>query len=271
MCIRDSFESELFGHEAGPVSSPRTARTGLLETAAHGTLFLDGIGDMPLSLQAKLLRLLETKTFRRLGSNRDLALEARIISATTLPPEPGVGPAGHLRRDLFDLLAGFTIELPPLRARPEDVALLAGAFLDAFTSRHHRRSLHLTAAALEVLRGHPWAGNVRELRAIVEQLAIVAASPVIDRDDVTQALRRAPSIRSTVAPRYRNGGRQTNASLSRSAGLIRTPLRDLERELIVRAFEASQGNLSRAALELGIPRTTLRDKLRRYGIGSRSG
>jgi DNA-binding NtrC family response regulator len=255
------FESELFGHESGAYTGARAMRRGLIEDAADGTLFLDEVGEMPMPLQAKLLRALETRTFRRVGSNAIVPVRARIVSATNRL-------GSSLRADLLYRLAGFTIALPPLRERAEDVPLLATAFLGAFAERHENSALALEPAALERLAREAWPGNARELRSLVERLAIVAPEPLIRAGDVELAL--ASAFRQPVASvRPAPAKEARRESVGPTAGvdpqLRPRGLRDLERDLILKAFGESSKNLTRAAKQLGIPRSTLRDKLRRYG------
>jgi len=265
------FESEIFGHEAGAYTGARGVRVGLLESAAGGTVFLDEIGEMPLSLQPKLLRVLESRTFRRVGSNKDIPLGARVISATNrlvFRREEGA-----LRPDLYYRLAGFTITLPPLRERVDDVATLAHAFVRAFAERHHLHNLVLTDEAVAVLCAHRWPGNVRELRAVVEQAAILAGGGPIGEGPLATILRdpaagaRHPST-APPPPRKDPPAPAESAVLKAARDVSESPesLRDVERRLILQAHESSAGNLTRAAKVLGMPRTTLRAKLRRWGI-----
>lgn len=260
------FESELFGHEAGSYTGARGARVGLLEAAGNGTVFLDEVGEMPLPMQAKLLRVLETRTFRRLGANRDLPLHARIVSATNR----GLGgwSEATLRADLLYRLAGFTLTLPPLRERGSDIEKLASAFLRAFAERHRAEPKWLSPEAVAVLRAQPWPGNVRELRSVVEHVAIVARGVEISAPEVADAVARSPKRRKSSAPPPPTSEPVTVNSVKSIPGdSIQSTggLRDVERELILRAFVDNDRNLSRAAKHLAIPRTTLRDKLRRYG------
>jgi transcriptional regulator with PAS, ATPase and Fis domain len=242
------FESELFGHEAGAYTGARGVRVGLLESAGAGTVFLDEVGELPATMQPKLLRVLESRRFRRVGGNRDLEMRARVVSATNR----GLGGShGTLRADLKYRLAGFTIVLPPLRERAADIEELADMFLHAFSKRHGIAGLALTNDAYEALRSHAWPGNVRELRTVVEHAAIVRSRPTLDAADVRFAMER---LGSTVP----------SAPAAPRADAVR--LRDIERDVIRRAFDENEQNLSRAARQLGIPRSTLRDKLRRYGV-----
>jgi len=261
------FESELFGHEAGSYTGARGVRVGLLEAAGTGTVFLDEVGEMPLPMQAKLLRVLETRMFRRVGANRDLPLHARIVSATNR----GLGgwSEATLRADLLYRLAGFTLTLPPLRERGSDIEKLANAFLRAFAERHHAEPKWLSPEAVAVLRGQSWPGNVRELRSVVEHVAIVSKGAEIGSVEVADAVARSPKRRKSSVPAAPAAPTEPTLPTMRSfpsESLASTGgLRDVEREMILRAYVDSERNLSRAAKQLAIPRTTLRDKLRRYG------
>jgi two-component system response regulator HydG len=248
------FESELFGHDAGAFTGARGARAGLFEVAASGTLFLDEIGELPSSLQPKLLRALETRLFRRVGSSRDVPFRARVISAThrTL-----TGADSTLRCDLYYRLAGFTIATPSLRDRSVDLDLLAQHFLADFAQRY---SVHVefSPRALEALHAHDWPGNVRELRAVVQQAAVLAAGERVGVAELMAALRdrqqrphSSQELRVVTLPQ----------PLTHSE-----PLRVLERRTILETWESSGKNLSAAARLLGLPRTTLRDRLRKYGL-----
>jgi DNA-binding NtrC family response regulator len=268
------FESELFGHEAGAFTNARAPRVGLFEEAGKGTLFLDEIGEMPLALQAKLLRVLEIRQFRRVGATRTRVFAARVLSATNRPLTSSLG--GTLRPDLFFRLAGYAIRAAPLVERIEDVPELAGHFLEDFERRHHTQRLSFSAEAMKALRGHSWPGNVRELRAVVENAAIVTASAVVSKADIEAALaaRRdsteswqglaalplAEPIEEPVAA-VASPAAAPNRAVSRPGTLP-----DLQRDMILRAFEEARHNLSKAAHDLGIPRTTLRARLRRYGV-----
>lgn len=241
-------ESELFGHEAGAYTGARGAKVGLLEAAAGGSVFLDEVGEMPAALQPKLLRVLESREFRRIGSTKTRAFEARVLSATNR--EPWDRDAA-LRSDLTYRLAGFTVRLPPLRERGDDVTLLGYHFLRAFEARHGLPSLQLEPVARELLAAHDWPGNVRELKATLEHAAILADGGVIGSRQLRSALaahrREAPSPPVAAAP-----------TTERAHGL-----RAVERQLILEAMERHGGNVSRAARELGLPRSTLRSKLER--------
>lgn len=247
------FESELFGHEAGSFTGSRQSRRGLFEDARDGTLFLDEVGEMHPTLQAKLLRVLESRTFRRLGSNRDLHFTGRVVGATH---RSRVGDeAGHLRPDLYYRLASFVISVPPLRKRSADIGVLANHFLERFSERYGSARKGLTRRALEALHAHTWPGNIRELRSVVEQACVASSGELIDATAVASAMRQPQQPQQPV--------HGENATPPAFEGEETSTLRRLERGLILRAFEESDGNVTEAARRLGIPRSTLRDKLRR--------
>ncbi|MES1178103.1 MAG: sigma-54 dependent transcriptional regulator [Myxococcales bacterium] len=270
------FESELLGHEAGAFTNARTARVGLFEEAGRGTLFLDEIGEMPLALQAKLLRVLEIRQFRRVGGTRTRVFGARVVSATNRALTSSLG--GAMRADLFFRLAGYAIRTPTLAERSTDIPDLARHFLVEFGKRHQVGKVVLGADALECLVQYPWPGNIRELRAVVENATILARGGLIERSDIELALRARSSATSGGAESWTGPAakepelEEETVIASRPIGVrpvtLRKPasLPNLQRDLILQAFEESQHNLSRAAQDLGIPRSTLRARLKRYGV-----
>ena len=259
------FESELFGHEAGAFTSAKASRVGLLEEAGCGTLFLDEVGEMPLALQAKLLRVLEIRQFRRVGGTRTRVLGARVVSATNRPLNSTL--SGSMRSDLFFRLAGYAIRTPALVERISDIPELAAHFLAQFGRKHRVDGVQLSPEALAILAAHSWPGNVRELRAVLENASILASDGLIRREDVEAALRaRVAESQSDLAPANWEQGPISAPGSPRARSTLRsTSLPNLQREVILRAFEESQRNLSRTALDLGIPRSTLRARLKRYG------
>lgn len=288
------FESELFGHEAGAFTNARAPRVGLFEEAGSGTLFLDEIGEMPLALQAKLLRVLEVRQFRRVGGTRTRVFAARVVSATNRPLTSSLG--GTMRPDLFFRLAGYAIRAAPLVDRIDDVPELARHFLADFGRRHDVHGLSFSAEAMSALVGHHWPGNIRELKAVVENAAIVTRTGLVARTHVDAALQarredegydswgglaatpvrvaeeEQPTQVSGVMPAVREVAPVSAATSSHASdpsavrGTRAPSLPDLQRDMILKAFEESQHNLSKAAQDLGIPRSTLRARLRRYGV-----
>ena len=252
------FESELFGHEAGAFTNARGARAGLLEEAGTGTIFLDEIGEMPAAMQPKLLRVLETREFRRVGGNRSRRLTARVISATNRPLSGA--REEHVRGDLYFRLAGYTIVTPALRQRMPDIALLARSFLERFGARYELASTCLTDGAIEALYRHDWPGNVRELRVVVENAAVLSAPGPIDADAIEHVL----ALRGGEGGARETAKSGSYAVVRPSNGAVSLPA--LERELIVDAYTRYSPNLSKTAKYLGIPRSTLRDRLRKFGM-----
>ena len=245
------FESELFGAEAGAYTGAKKRKVGLLESAGTGTIFLDEVAEMSQSIQPKLLRALETREFSRVGSAKPIALQARVISATH---RPQLAESSAFRSDLYYRLAGFSITLTPLRERASDVEPLAQHFLQAFSARHPGTAKRFTRHALELLTLHPWPGNLRELRSVVTRAAIASAA--------------MPEISSEVVQRMLHGDTRSIEPAPCVASTLPRPssLRELERTTITEAFRACHGNVSEAARRIGLPRSTVRDKLRRYGM-----
>jgi two-component system, NtrC family, response regulator AtoC len=243
-------ESELFGHEKGAFTGAETRKSGLFELAGSGTIFLDEVGEMPLPLQVKLLRVIQERKSRRLGGTRDIPIEARILSATNRDIETLVRE-GRFREDLYYRINVVRIAVPPLRARLEDVPLLAGFLLSRLSARMGRPRSRIAPDALEALSAYPYPGNVRELENILERALIYCEDDEIRAADL--ALGR-PSSRAVLADPYH-------------AGAGSTSLDDVEREAIARVLAGNGGNRTRAARELGISRRTILNKIKRYGIG----
>jgi two-component system response regulator HydG len=234
-------ESELFGHERGAFTDARSRRDGLLVSAEGGTLLLDEIGDMPLALQAKLLRAIEERTVRALGSNHEVPFDVRIIAATNRDLEAAV-EQGRFREDLFYRVNVIHLELPPLRSRSGDVLLLAQAFLGELAVRSGRPLSKFSAAAAEKLSAYDWPGNVRELRNCVERAVTLSRSPMVDVQDLPRKVRDFQPGHVLVA------GDDPSELL---------PLEEVERRYIARVIAACGGNKSKAARILGIGRKTL--------------
>ena len=242
-------EGELFGHERGAFTDARERRLGLVEAAHGGTLFLDEIGDLEPAVQVKLLKLIEDRTVRRLGSTRDRQVDVRFITATHRPLEAMVQD-GQFRADLYYRLRVVTVNVPPLREREGDVLLLAERFLALHGRRYGRPQLRLAEQARSLIEQHPWYGNVRELRNAMEQAVLSADGETVEAANL--ALAPPPAV-----PRPNLAGR-------RPAPSNKQTLAETERLLIVQALEQTGGNVSRAARDLGISRDTLRYRLGRH-------
>lgn len=241
-------ESELFGHEKGAFTGAATRRHGCFELANGGTLLLDEIGEMPTLLQAKLLRVLEERTVRRLGSTQEIPVDVRLLAATNKDPHEAVS-LGQFREDLLYRLNVITVEMPPLRERKSDLPLLAQHLVTQLAERHQRPARFFSQAALEALRSHYWPGNVRELRNVVERAVIICSGEEIERHHL------APY---PVEQRERVRHEDT---ISMPIG---TPIEEMERQMILRTLHKTENNKTRAAELLGISLKTLHNKLRLY-------
>src|ERR671910_526809 len=236
------FESELFGHVRGAFTDAKMVRVGRFELADQGTLFLDEIANVPLSQQAKLLRVIETGEFERLGSSRTRRVDVRIISATNADLNEEVAN-GRFRQDLQFRLNTIEIRLPPLRDRREDTPLLAQHFLRQHAQRYRKRLTGFESGAMQMLLEHPWPGNVRELDHSIERAVLMAAGPLVRAGDLG------------LRPARDGGGRLEDMSLE-----------DVECFLIKKAMTRFDGNVSQAAKALGLSRSALYRRLQRYGL-----
>ncbi|MFZ2649714.1 MAG: sigma-54 dependent transcriptional regulator [Burkholderiaceae bacterium] len=252
-------ESELFGHERGAFTDARERKLGLVETAEGGTLFLDEIGDMDIGLQSKLLKLLEEKVIRRLGSVRERSVDVRIVAATHRPLEELVR-AGRFRADLYYRLCVVQLHLPALRERGSDILTLARHFLRAHAVRYGKPVPALTGEAEVALLRHPWPGNVRELRNVLEQAVLLGVGDVIEAQHL--ALPRGSESAATDAETAAPG---RPLALDASSGSP-TTLTELERSALVQALDRTGWNVSRAARLLGISRDALRYRIEKHGL-----
>ena len=238
------FESELFGHVRGAFTDAKSDRVGRFELADGGTLFLDEIGNVPLNLQAKLLRVLETGEFERVGSSKTQKVNVRLLSATNADLNAEVAQ-GKFRQDLLFRLNTVEIRLPPLRDRPDDIHRLAEHFLRMHRERYRRPIMGFSSEALEALRHHLWPGNVRELDHVIERAVLMSTDSVVTAFDL--ALESTPDARL-------------------SAQLEEMSLEDAERLLIKKALARFEGNANRAAEALGLSRSALYRRLQKYGL-----
>jgi len=246
-------ESELFGHERGAFTDAHAQKRGLFETAEGGSVMLDEIGDLPPGGQAKLLRLLENKVFRRVGGVQELRADVRVIAATNVNLEERVSE-GLFRADLFFRLNVLRVAVPPLRDHVEDVPMLTAHFVARFNQEMRGQVKGIAPAAMALLQGYHWPGNVRELRNVIERAFILhAGADEIRPEHLPPELRRAP------APRPSERG----APAVVEQGLA---LDDVEKRLIAEAMERASGNQSKAARLLGVSRDTLRYRLKKHGM-----
>jgi DNA-binding NtrC family response regulator len=246
-------ESELFGHEKGAFTGAGARKTGLFEEAQGGTIFLDEIGDMHASLQAKLLRVLQERTVRRVGGTKDLPVDLRVIAATNRNLRQRM-QTGTFREDLFYRLNVVPLHLPPLRERGHDILLLAKYFLSQFSQAFGKSFTGIADNAEQMLLAYAWPGNVRELRNIIERICIMANGPLLEPAHLPPELHQA--ARCTTS---------TNTLLDISEGLENT-VAIFEKQLVIQALAQAEGNVVKASLLLKIPRGTLRYKMEKYGL-----
>ena len=236
-------ESELFGHEKGSFTGATMQRVGLVETAKGGTLFLDEIGELPSSIQVKLLRYLQEQRFQRVGGRQELTSDARIIAATNVDLKAGINQ-GSFREDLYFRLAVLVISLPPLRERGDDAVLLAQEFLQKYAAQNGKANIAFVPEALRAINRHPWPGNVRELQNRIKRAVIMADSRRITEKDLELS---------------------TGIGFS-SSTTLKEARENVEREMVQRALKRHLGRISSAAAELGISRPTLYELMERLGI-----
>ncbi|OFV97646.1 MAG: hypothetical protein A3H28_02325 [Acidobacteria bacterium RIFCSPLOWO2_02_FULL_61_28] len=239
-------ESELFGHEKGAFTGAVSARPGCFEMAHRGTLLLDEIAEMPMALQTKLLRVLEDGRVRRLGGHQEFAVDVRVLAATNSEPREAVRK-GRLREDLYYRLNVFTVALPPLRERKEDIPVLVQHFLREFNAKHKAAVVALRPEALDLLHNYAWPGNVRELRNVMERAVILAKGEWIEPSHLPPYLRKPIAEEKMVLP-----------SGTTAAGT--------EKELILRTLEQTGNNKAETARRLGLDVKTIRNKLKSYGL-----
>ncbi|MDJ0807861.1 MAG: sigma-54 dependent transcriptional regulator [Gammaproteobacteria bacterium] len=266
----DLLESELFGHEKGAFTGAISARQGRFEMAEEGTLFLDEIGDMSMPMQVKLLRVLQERSFERVGSNKTMTCNVRIIAATHRNLEQAIQD-GEFREDLYYRLNVFPIDMPPLRDRVEDIPVLVNDLIHRI--EHEKRgSVRLTPAAIAALTHYSWPGNVRELANLMERLAILYPFGVVDIMDLPEKFRPNGNLVDTIQlPEVSIQGDQPGTTLNAprlpTDGLdLKAHLNTLEQSLIQQALDESDGVVAHAAKRLHMRRTTLVEKLRKYGL-----
>jgi DNA-binding NtrC family response regulator len=241
-------ESELFGHERGAFTGAIDSRIGKFQAADGGTLLIDEIGDMPLDLQSKLLRAIESRCVVPLGGNREIKVDVRIVASTNRDLVEMVKRA-EFREDLYYRISVVNIKLPPLKERPGDIPLLVRAFVDELAEESQRPVRDITPAALARLQGYEWPGNVRQLRNVLESVIVTATREIIDVPDLPEPVREArpvPIRRSLVKP-----------------GMT---LEELEKKAIRVALRQTDGNRTWAAEQLGISLRTLQRKLKQFGL-----
>jgi DNA-binding NtrC family response regulator len=245
---RELLESELFGHERGAFTGAVDRHVGRFERANAGTLFLDEVANINLNVQAKLLRVLQTRTFERVGGTKPISVDVRIIAATNRPLEAGVAE-GTFREDLYHRLNVVQIDLPPLRDRTVDIPLLAMEFLRRFARQNGKDLRGFSDSAIDVLCRYNWPGNVRELENVVLQAVVLAKSSIIDAPDLPKRIAETKAVLAGVP----------SAALADQLG-------EPEKQILINALRQHGGNIKRTAETLQISRTTLYAKLKKYEI-----
>jgi two-component system response regulator AtoC len=236
--VETLIESELFGHVRGAFTGALSTKKGLFEEADGGTIFLDELSNLSLSIQTKLLRFLQEHEIKRVGGTESVRVDVRVIAATNQPLEPLI-KNGKFREDLFDRLNVVSITLPPLRERKEDIPLLANHFLQKFSEENHKNISHISPEALEILIQYAWPGNVRELEHTIERAVILTPHPIILPEDLPRKIFEEAKGAKMLFP---------EESL---------PLKEVEKRYVLKVLQETKGNKKKAAEILGIDRTTL--------------
>ncbi len=250
-------ETELMGHEKGAFTDAKSAKKGLFELADGGTVFLDEIGDMHMSMQAKLLRMLEEKTFKRVGGVRDIKVDVRLISATNQELSKAMNE-GRFRKDLYYRLQVVPISLPPLRDRGQDILLLASHFVEYFKQECHKNVQKISKEAEQILLNYAWPGNVRELKNVIERALILDIEKEIEPQHLSQEiLEGTPASTDPSIPVSLDGLVIPESGLS---------IEDVENALVRKALEMANGNQTKASQLLKMPRDAFRRRMKRFGI-----
>ncbi|MDC0713470.1 sigma-54 dependent transcriptional regulator [Stigmatella sp. ncwal1] len=259
-------ESELFGYEKGAFTGAAARKPGRVELAHGGTLFLDEIGDITLSVQVKLLRLIQEREFERLGGTQTLKVDVRFVAATHRSLEEMV-KQGEFREDLFYRLNVVPVGLPPLRARPEDVEPLARHFLEAHAKANGRQPFTLTPEGLQTLQAQPWPGNVRQLQNFMERLVVLSDGPLLTAGDVARELARQPGLTPSSVPSAPASPPPPPATPpGNELGTLDAQRRGTERQALLDALQRARDNRTLAARLLGVSRRTLYNKLEEHGL-----
>ena len=252
-------ESELFGHEKGSFTGATTQRRGKFDQAHQGTLFLDEIGDMSLKTQAKVLRILQEHKFERVGGNKTIEVDVRVIAATNKDLEKEIS-GGQFREDLYYRLNVIPFHVPPLRERKTDIPHLATHFLEYFCSKESRETKNLDEDAMKAIQEYSWPGNVRELKNLIERLVIMSPGNTITRGQLPQSIFGKQQLAST-----------DHGSITLSADTYRSAKEEFEKEFLVQKLEENEWNISRTAEAIEIERSNLHRKIKSYGIELKKG
>jgi len=239
------FESELFGHEKGAFTDAKASRPGRFELASGGTVFLDEIGNLSMPMQSKLLTVLERREVIRVGSNKPRPIDIRLISATNMPLKD-MAAEGNFRQDLLYRINTVEIELPPLREREEDIPVLAEHFLNVYSKKYRKKFRKLSSSVIRKLSEYPWPGNVREFQHVFERTVIMSDGPVLNEDDFHLTTHRSSSSEGMELDTYN--------------------LEEIEKTIIEKVLRKYKGNVSKAAADLGLTRTSLYRRLEKHGL-----
>ncbi|MSN26688.1 MAG: response regulator [Geobacter sp.] len=254
-------ESELFGHEKGAFTNATSRKPGLFEEAHLGTIFLDEIGEMDMAMQAKLLRVLQERTIRRVGGLKDIAIDVRVIAATNRNLQDKIS-TGSFREDLFYRLNVFPIHIPPLRERTDDIPALAAYFLDYFSRAFGRTFSEVSIEAAELMKQYAWPGNIRELRNVIERICIMKNGPALLSEHLPPEIL---GISTTSLPAIARTGTKPMVTFQFDTGLEEA-VADFEKGIISQALRQTKGNVLQTASILKIPRGTLRYKMDKYDL-----
>lgn len=247
-------ESELFGHEKGSFTGATTQRRGKFDQAHQGTLFLDEIGDMSLKTQAKVLRILQEHKFERVGGNKTIEVDVRVIAATNKDLEKEIA-AGNFREDLYYRLNVIPFHVPPLRERKADIARLAAHFLEYFSSKESRETKALDDESMQAITNYTWPGNVRELKNLIERLVIMSPGKIITRNQLPQSIQNNRLIST-----------REQTLISPTSNNFRTAKEEFEKEFLIQKLDENDWNISRTAEAVEIERSNLHRKIKAYGI-----
>lgn len=265
----DLIESELFGHERGAFTGATAKRRGKFEMANEGTIFLDEVADMSLKAQAKVLRILQEKRFERVGGNRLIQTDVRVLAATNKDLEKEMDE-GRFRQDLYYRLNVIPLRVPPLRDRKEDIPLLVNRFLRDFAAKEGESPKTVTDDVLSALISHNWPGNVRELKNVVERLIIMTPSDVISKTDIFSGFGRMEHLSAREDKEEKDLKEIKEDREGEPTESFRLAKQDFERQYILRRLREFGGNISRTAGAIGIERSHLHKKIRGYGIDSKN-
>jgi sigma-54 dependent transcriptional regulator, flagellar regulatory protein len=255
-------ESELFGHEKGAFTGAIAPRAGRFELADGGTIFLDEIGEMPAILQVKLLRVLQERSFERIGGIKTVDVDVRVISATNQNLEEAVN-SGRFREDLYYRINVIPVEMPPLRSRPEDLPLLCDFFMEKHSGRLARKPLRISPEAMQIFRSYDWPGNVRELENTLERLLVLKDDDCVTPADLSEKMTggRAPEFPAAGMPSDDPDSNPFVQGIDLNQALM-----EYEKKMLLHALTLHEGVKSQAAKYLNINRTTLIEKMKRLGL-----